>query len=100
MLVESYIDVGLERLVIDRRLTSGYCTILEKLGKWSKKKNVIARSSAEAEFNAITQRTCELLWLENDDLEIKWKKLLEYTITQQLISLITFSNMIKQITWQ
>ena len=41
----------------------------------SKKQNVVARSSAEAEFRAMAQGICELLWLKIilEDLKIKWE---------------------------
>ncbi|XP_052888009.1 uncharacterized protein LOC128296616 [Gossypium arboreum] len=44
-----------KRSMVDRRSTSGYCTLLEgNLVTWrSKKQNVVARSSAEAEFRAM-----------------------------------------------
>ena len=62
---------------IDRRSTSRYCTFLGgNLVTWkSKKQNVVARSSAEAEFRAMAQGVCELLWLKIilEDLKIKWE---------------------------
>ena len=50
----------------DRKSISGYCTFLGgNLVTWrSKKQNVVARSSAEAEFRAMAQGVCELLWLK------------------------------------
>ena len=41
----------------------------------SKKQNVVAHSSAEAEFRAMAQGICELLWLKIilEDLKIKWE---------------------------
>ena len=41
----------------------------------SKKQNVVARSSAEAEFRAMAQGVCELLWMKIivDDLKIKYE---------------------------
>ena len=50
----------------DRRSTSGYCTFVGgNLVTWrSKKQNVVARSSAEAEFRAMAQGVCELLWIK------------------------------------
>jgi len=41
----------------------------------SKKQNVVARSSAEAEFRAMTQGVCELLWMKIilDDHKIKYE---------------------------
>jgi len=41
----------------------------------SKKQNVVARSSAKAEFKAMAQGVCELLWMKIilDDLKIKYE---------------------------
>ncbi|RVW54333.1 Retrovirus-related Pol polyprotein from transposon RE1 [Vitis vinifera] len=48
-----------------RRSTSGYFTFVSgNLVTWkSKKQNVVARSSAEAEFRGMTLGLCEALWL-------------------------------------
>lgn len=55
---------------------SGYCTFHGgNLVTWrSEKHGVVARSSAEAEFRAMAQGVCELLWLKFilKDLKIKW----------------------------
>ncbi|CAL5358524.1 unnamed protein product [Camellia sinensis] len=63
--VEAYTDADWAGLVTDRRSTSGYCTFVGgNLVTWrSKKQNVVARSSAEAEFRAMAQGVCELLWI-------------------------------------
>ena len=41
----------------------------------SKKQNIVARSSAKAEFIAMAQGVCELLWMKIilDDLKIKYE---------------------------
>ena len=41
----------------------------------SKKQNAVARSSAEAEFRAMAQGVCELLWMKIilEDLKIKYE---------------------------
>jgi len=41
----------------------------------NKKQNVVARSSADAKFRAMTQGVCELLWMKIilDDLKIKYE---------------------------
>ena len=50
--MEIYTDVDYASLLVDRRSTSGYCMFLGgNLVTWrSKKQNVVARSSAKAEF--------------------------------------------------
>ena len=76
--IESYTDADYAGSIVDRRSTTGYCTFLGgNLVTWrSKKQNVVARSSAEAEFRAMAQGICELLWLKIilDDLKIRWEK--------------------------
>ena len=49
----------------DRRSTSGYFTFVGgNLVTWkSKKQNVVARSSVEAEFRGMSLGLCEALWL-------------------------------------
>ena len=63
--IEVYTDVDWADAVDDRRSTSGYFTFVGgNLVTWkSKKQNVIARSSAEAEFKGMTLGLCEALWL-------------------------------------
>ena len=49
----------------DRRSTSGYCTFVGgNLVTWhSKKQNVVARSSAEAKYCAMTHTASKMLWV-------------------------------------
>ncbi|RVW81474.1 Retrovirus-related Pol polyprotein from transposon RE1 [Vitis vinifera] len=63
--IEVYTDADWAGAVDDRRSTSGYFTFVSSnLVTWkSKKQNVVARSSAEAEFRGMTLRLCEALWL-------------------------------------
>ena len=74
--LEAYTDADYAGSIVNRRSTSGYCTFLGgNLVTWrSKKQNVVARSTAEAEFRAMAQGICELLWLKIvlDDYRIKW----------------------------
>ena len=61
-----YTNVDWVGSVMDRRSTSGYCIFVRgNMVTWqSKKQNVIARSSAEAEFRTIAQGICEVLWIK------------------------------------
>ncbi|RDX94047.1 Copia protein, partial [Mucuna pruriens] len=75
--MEIYTDADYAGSVVDRRSTSGYCMFLRgNLVTWrSKKQNVVARSSAEAEFRAMAQGICEGLWMKIilDDLKVKYE---------------------------
>ena len=64
--IEAYTDADWAGSVIDRRSTSGYCTyVWGNMVTWrSKKQNVVARSSAEAEYRAMANGVCEMLWLK------------------------------------
>ena len=72
-----YTDADYARSIVDRRSTTGYCMFLggNLETRRSKKQNVVARSSAEAEFRAMAQGVCELLWMKIivDDLKIKYE---------------------------
>ena len=59
---------------IDRHSTSGYCvSIGGNLVSWkSKKQNVVARSSVEAKYRAMTVATCELIWIKQLLQELKF----------------------------
>jgi hypothetical protein len=71
--IETYTNADWAGSVTDRRSTSGYCTyIWGNLVTWkSKKQSVVARSSAEAEYRAMTHGVCEILWLKKILEELK-----------------------------
>ncbi|CAL2271851.1 unnamed protein product [Prunus armeniaca] len=63
--IDGYSDADWAGNVTDRKSTSGYFTFVGgNLVTWrSKKQNVVALSSAEAEFRGMTKGICELIWL-------------------------------------
>ncbi|TYK26078.1 Retrovirus-related Pol polyprotein from transposon TNT 1-94 [Cucumis melo var. makuwa] len=64
--IEAYTDSNWAGSVIDRKSTSGYCTFVwGNLVTWrSKKQSVVARSSVEAEYRAMSLGICEEIWLQ------------------------------------
>ncbi|CAN6698718.1 unnamed protein product [Malus baccata var. baccata] len=75
MEVKGYTDADWAGNITDRRSTSGYFTFVAgNLVTWrSKKQNVVARSTAEAEYRGIAHGICELLWLKILLTEIGFK---------------------------
>ena len=65
--VSCFTDADYAGSKTDRRSTSGFCTFRgTHLLSWkSKKQAVVSRSSAEAEYRAMAQGTCELMWLRS-----------------------------------
>lgn len=61
----SYSDTDWAGTKFGRRSTSGFCTFLGgNLVTWrSKKQNMVAKSSAEAEYCAMADTVCEIMWL-------------------------------------
>ena len=73
-----YTDAAFAGSPLDKRSTKGYCIFLGgNLVSWrSKKQNVVAQSSVEAEFRAMATGVCELLWVKIilEDLKVQWSK--------------------------
>jgi len=65
--IMGYSDSDWAGNALDRRSTTGHCMFVGgNLVSWkSKKQNVVARSSAEVEYRAMTSATCELVWLKH-----------------------------------
>ncbi|CAL8132823.1 unnamed protein product [Prunus armeniaca] len=73
--VIGYTDADWVGSQTDRRSTSGYFTFVGgNLVTWrSKKQNVVARSSAEAEYRGMAHGVCELLWIKHVLTELGFK---------------------------
>ncbi|XP_073226873.1 uncharacterized protein [Cicer arietinum] len=73
--VSIFTDADWAGSITDRKSTTGYCAyVWGNFVTWrSKKQGVVARSSAEAEFRAMAQGICELLWIRKllDELKMK-----------------------------
>ncbi|XP_038902326.1 secreted RxLR effector protein 161-like [Benincasa hispida] len=65
--IESYTDSDWAGSANDNKSTSGYCTLVcGNFVTWrSKKQGVVARSSAKAEYRAMSLGICEEIWLKN-----------------------------------
>ena len=74
--IVGYCDVDGVGSPADRHSTSGYCvSIGGNLVSWKSKKHaIVAGSSVEAECQAMTLATCELIWLRHLLQELRFRK--------------------------
>ncbi|KAL0554130.1 hypothetical protein IC582_008044 [Cucumis melo] len=99
--IEAYTDSDWAGSIIDRKSTSGYCTFVwGNLVTWrSKKQSVVARSSVEAEYRAMSLGICEEIWLQkvlsNLHQECETPLKLFVIIKSLLVLLTTQFNMIE-----
>ncbi|RVW29613.1 Retrovirus-related Pol polyprotein from transposon TNT 1-94 [Vitis vinifera] len=74
--VVGYTDADWAGSPTDRCSTSGYCIFIEgNIISWkSKKQDVVARFSVEAEYQAMALTTCKLIWLRHLLRELRFGK--------------------------
>ncbi|KAM2660445.1 hypothetical protein EV2_022859 [Malus domestica] len=100
--ISGYTNADWERNAIDRKSTTGYCTFVGgNLVTWkSKKQQVIALSSAEAEYRAMATIACELIWLKSliSDLGFPSSTLISYICDNQATMHIAANPMFHERT--
>jgi hypothetical protein len=71
--IEGYCDSDWTSCADDKKSTSGYYMFIgDNLVSWkSKKQPVVARSTAEAEYRAMTLSVAEMIWLRSILMELK-----------------------------
>ncbi|KAJ9547159.1 LOW QUALITY PROTEIN: hypothetical protein OSB04_019702 [Centaurea solstitialis] len=74
--VSCYADANYDGCPFSKRSTSGYCIFFggNQVSLKSKNQNVVARSSVEAEYCAMANATCELIWIKQLLEELRFCK--------------------------
>ena len=104
--VDAYSDADWAKAIDDRRSTSGYFTFVGgNLVTWRRKKqNVVACSSAKAEFRGTTLGICEALWLRLLLMDLGYlnRQPIQFYCDnkEHVILLIIRYNMIVQSIWR
>ncbi|XP_071741361.1 uncharacterized protein [Rutidosis leptorrhynchoides] len=78
----AYVDSDWGKASMFRKSVTGYCVFLNgTLVSWkSKKQATISRSSAEAEYRALADVTCEIVWILKLLVELEYKVVLPVDI--------------------
>ncbi|XP_071694344.1 uncharacterized protein [Rutidosis leptorrhynchoides] len=74
--IVAFVDSDWGKGIMERKSITGYCLFLNGsiIGWKSKKQSAISRSSAEAEYRALADASCEVIWVLKllDEFEVKY----------------------------
>ncbi|GJV10198.1 putative transcription factor interactor and regulator CCHC(Zn) family protein [Tanacetum coccineum] len=96
---EGYVDSDWAKCKATKRSVRGFSVFFGKsLVSWkSKKQTVVVRSSAEAEYRALTTVTCEIMWLLNllRDFKLEFEKVVPIFCDNKAALQITVNHVTK-----
>jgi len=58
----------------DSKSTTRYCTFVGDFVTWSKKQDVVSRSSAKTEYKVMAHTACKMVWLKNLLMELDFSQ--------------------------